>query len=334
MAIATAAGDEVLWAGAAEAYAWHAIVGGRLGDGFATLEHAFAAADRHRRPFLAFMATQMHGQMLWGIGAPDAAQPHFERLAGLPYVGDVAYRGEIADGVGRCHLSRGEVADARRLAPDAKPTWITHALHPLVDLWAGEWAAVEALAARVLATSRRTGNRWDEWAALHLAARVAGRRGDHVRGSALMEEALAILVEGGATYFELWLRPDLARVRASGGALGAAREHVERCRAVMGTEDWRGRAGSVALAEAVVLAVEDRMDEAEPRFREAQAAFAAHRLPFDEADALHMWGRGLLEAGDAGAARTRLEQALELFERHHAGPVWRERVQGDLRRLA
>jgi tetratricopeptide (TPR) repeat protein len=279
------------------------------------------------------MGSQMQGQLLWGLGAPDDAQAHFERLAQLPYVGEVAYRRQIADGVGRCHLARGEVAEARRLLPDATPTWVTHALGPLLDLWDGEWEAVEALAARVLTTSRRTGNRWDEWAALHLAARVAGRRGEHARGAALMQEALAILVDGGAGYFELWLRPDLARVLASGGALEEAHAQVERCRALMGAERWRGRAGAVALAEAVVLAIEDRMGEAEPRFEAARTAFAGHGLAFDEADALHMWGRALLEAGDGAAARDRLEQALVQFGRAHAGPVWHERVRGDLRRL-
>ena len=58
--------------------------------------------------------------------------------------------------------------EARSLLSDAKPTWITHSLEPLLDLWEGSWGRVEALAQRVLETSRRTENRWDEWASHHL----------------------------------------------------------------------------------------------------------------------------------------------------------------------
>src|SRR3712207_6893416 len=53
MEIADAVGDELLWSGAAQAYAWHALVAGRLAEGFEVLERAFAVADRNQRPFLA-----------------------------------------------------------------------------------------------------------------------------------------------------------------------------------------------------------------------------------------------------------------------------------------
>ena len=109
--------------------------------------------------------------------------------------------------------------------------------------------------------------------------------------------------------------------------------HVERCRDIMGREDWRGRAGHVALAEAVVLGLEDRMDEADGRFREAHGAFARHDLHPDEADALHRWGRALARAGDEKAAAEKLDRAVEIYRRHDAAAVWRERVEADRRRL-
>ena len=279
MEIAEAIGDEVLWAGAAEAYGWHAIVAGRLREAFEVLERAFDAADRHRRPFLAFMASNIRGQFTWGAGAPQEARAHFEQPLRLSYVGTVAYRQQIADGIGRCHASRGDLAAARRLLPDAKPTWITHSLKPLVDLWDGEWDAVAALAARTHATSRRTGNRWDEWASRHLAARVGHLRGEPEPAVALLEDALGIVVDGGATYFELWVLPDLARALAALGRLEAAREHADRCLAIVDAgEDWRGRAGVVALADAVVLAHEGRADDAERRFSDAHGVLERHCL--------------------------------------------------------
>ena len=186
----------------------------------------------------------------------------------------------------------------------------------------------------MLETSRRTGNRWDEWASQHLAARVQRCRGELEPAAERLERALAIVVDGGARYFELWVRADLARVRAELGRLEEARGHVERCREIIGNgEDWRGRAGHVALAEGVVLGFEDRMDTAGERFREAHAAFSSHDLRPDEADALHRWGRALARAGDHEAAADKLDRALEIYRRHDAGPVWLERVEADRRDL-
>ena len=328
MEIAEAVGDELLWAGAAEAYGWHALVGGRLGEGFEILQRAFAAADRNRRPFLAFMAANISGQFTWGIGAPDEAQAHFERPLLLPYAGNVAYRRQIADGIGRCHASRGEIDAAREHLPDATATWITHSLKPVLDLWDGDLAAADALASRTLETSRRTGNRWDEWASRQLAARVRQLRGEPGAAVELLESALAIVVEGGAPYFELWVRPDLARALAESGRAGEAREHADRCRAIVGAgEDWRGRAGAVALADAVVLAHEGRTADAVRGFETGRAVLARHGLRGEEAELLHEWGR-LLEAPE------RLDEAAELYRRHDAGRFWLDRVEADRRRIS
>jgi DNA-binding SARP family transcriptional activator/tetratricopeptide (TPR) repeat protein len=334
MEIAEQLGDDVLWAGGAEAYSWHKIVAGELDEGFGTLSRAFAVADREQRPFLAWMALNIRGNLTWGLGAPDEAQEFFERPGRLPYVGKTAYRQEIADGVGRCHASRGELAEARRLLSDARPAWITHSLKPLVDQWEGSWERVESLAERVLETSRRTGNRWDEWAAHNLAARVQYLRGEFEPAGERLERALSLVLDGGARYFEMWVRPDLARVRAETGRLDEARMHVEGCRAIIGGgEDWRGIAGRAALAEAVVLALEDRMDEAHVVFGDACEMLRQFHLRGDEADALHQWGRALARAGEDSAAAEMLDHALEIYRAHDAGVAWLARVDADRQRL-
>jgi tetratricopeptide (TPR) repeat protein len=323
-------GDDVLWASGAQAYGWHKIVAGELREGFAITERAFEAADREQRPFLAFMGSNIRGQWTWGLGAPDEAQAFFERPPRLPYLGKTAYRQEIADGVGRCHLARGELGEARRLLADANAAWLTHSLRPLLDLWEGRWDEVVALAADVLAASRRTGNRWDEWAAHHFAGRVHHLRGELEPAAKSMEDGLAIVVDGGARYFELWVRPDLARAYAESGSASAARVQVERClELVRNGEDWRARAGHVALAEGVVLALEDRFDEADTAFAHAQAVFQRYRLPLDGAGVRREWGRALARAGGRSAALEKLDEALDILRRHEAGPLWLERVIAD-----
>jgi DNA-binding SARP family transcriptional activator/tetratricopeptide (TPR) repeat protein len=334
MEIGERIGDEILWAGAAQAYAWHKIVAGDLREGFATTERAFEVADREQRPFLAFMSSNIRGQWTWGLGAPDEAQAFFERPLRLPYVGKTAYRQEIADGVGRCHLARGELDDARRLVADANAAWFTHSLRPLLDLWNGRWDELDTLVATVLATSRRTGNRWDEWAAHYFAGRVRFLRGEVEPALKSLEDGLAIVVHGGAAYFELWVRPDLARACAEGGNLATARDHLERCAELTGNgDDWRARVGHVALAEAVLLAFEDRLDEANVAFNRARASFQRYRLPADEAAVLHEWGRALARAGERAAAAEKLDEAFEILRRYGAGPPWLERVARDRDRL-
>ena len=303
-------GDDALWAGAAQAFGLHMIAAGHLREGFAVTERAFEVADREQRPFLAFMGSNIRGQWTWGLGAPDEAQAYFERPLRLPYVGKTAYRHELADGVGRCHASRGELEEARRLLADAKAAWFTHSLRPLLDLWDGRWQQVDALAANVLTTSRRTGNRWDEWAAHYFAGHVRYLRRELKPAMKSFEDGLAIVVDGGARYFELWARPELARARAEDKSPAAARAEVERCLELLdGGEDWRARAGHVALAEAVVLAAENRLDEAEAAFGRAHATFQRYRLPADEADVIHEWGRALGRAGNGPAAAEKLDRS-------------------------
>ena len=320
--IAEQLGDEALWAGAMEAYGWHRIIGGDLREGFDAQERAFASADAGRRPFLAWMASNIRGQMAWALGDPDEGQRYFERALMLPYAQDTDYHRETADGIGRCHASRGELEAARRLLSDARPAWVTHSLEPQLGLWDGDWDAMETLALGVLDTSRRNGNRWDEWASLHLAARVAYLRGEHERADSMLEGALEIVTDGGADYFAMWVLPDLARVRVETGRVEDARACVARFGAIVARgEDWRGRGGVAMFAEAAVLAAEGRVAEADERFAAAHEILARYGLVSERAACLHEWGR-------ATGSPARLAEALELYRRYRAGAAWIERVEG------
>lgn len=331
MEIAEQTGDEALWAAAAQAHAWHTIIAGAPDDGFAEVERAFAAADRGRRPFLAWMGGSIRGQMTWGLGDPDRAQPVFERTLVLPYAGETVYRRELLDGLGRCHLARAELPEARRLRQPGRPAWISYSLHPLIDLWAGDWTAVEGLARRTHATSRRTGNRWDEWAALSFAGRVRRLRGRPAEAVALLARAQEIVRDGGAVYFEMWVLPELARAAAEAGDVAGAREHVARLDAILAAgQDWRGRRGEALLADAVVLSHEGHVDAAHARFGEALDVLRRYRLVRTQADALHEWGRALARAGDATGARERLAPAAAVYRRHGAGEAWLDRVRRDV----
>jgi hypothetical protein len=149
-------------------------------------------------------------------------------------------------------------------------------------------------------------------------------RGAWAQAVELLATALQIVVDGGAPYFELWVRPDLARALAETGRVAEAREQIDRCRAILADgEDWRGRTGTIAVAEAVVLAHEGRPDDAERAFAAGRAVLARYGLVAEEAELLHQWGRLL-------AAPERLEEAAALYRRHDAGRLWRDRVAAEL----
>ena len=52
-----------------------------------------------RRPFLAWMASNIRGQMAWALGDPDEGQRAFERALTLPYAQNTDYHRETADGM-------------------------------------------------------------------------------------------------------------------------------------------------------------------------------------------------------------------------------------------
>ena len=223
--IAEQLGDEALWAGATEAYGWHRIIAGDLREGFDAQERAFDSADAGRRPFLAWMASNIRGPDGVGARRPRRGPAVLRARA------DAALRAGhgLPPRDRRRHRPLPRVARRDRgrrgaCSSDARPAWVTHSLEPLLDLWDGDWDAVEALALRVIDTSRRNGNRWDEWASLHLAARVAFLRGELERAGELLEGALEIVTDGGADYFAMWVLPGPgARARGDRPRRGRAR---------------------------------------------------------------------------------------------------------------
>ena len=93
-----AAGRRRLWAAAAITYGWHVVQAGRLAEGF---DDRRAGVHRRRpraAPVRGLDGLEHARQLAWGLGAPDEAQAFFERPLRLPYIGETAFRHEMADG--------------------------------------------------------------------------------------------------------------------------------------------------------------------------------------------------------------------------------------------
>jgi hypothetical protein len=157
--------------------------------------------------------------------------------------------------------------------------------------------------------------------------RALGRRS---AAEILLRENLGVCIEGPHVPLELHTRAELASIYAESWRPELAHPHVARCREVLAAgEDWRGFVGHVARAEAVVAAAETRFDDAQSEFVRAVEIYRRYQVPFEEAEALHYWGRALIAAGNRGAALDRLGAAAEIYRRHGAGERWIEAIQAD-----
>ena len=129
-------------------------------------------------------------------------------------------------------------------------------------------------------------------------------------------------------------RPDLALLYIEMGRLEEARAQLARCHEIMSEgEDWRGVAGRVALAEAVLAAAEGDLEAAGPQFERALDIFRRYGLPWDQAEAFHLWGRACAAAGRSYRPRAleAFDAAIDIYQRHGAGQCWIDRVEMDRR---
>jgi tetratricopeptide (TPR) repeat protein len=92
-------------------------------------------------------------------------------------------------------------------------------------------------------------------------------------------------------------------------------------------EDWRGLAGTVVRAEAVVAAAAGRFEDAEAEFEQSTEIFRRYQVPFEEAEALYYWGRALNVSGDHARASEKLDAAIAIYRRCGAGERWIDRVE-------
>jgi DNA-binding CsgD family transcriptional regulator/tetratricopeptide (TPR) repeat protein len=327
MAIAGRLGDAALRAGAARAHGVLLCFAGRLGEGWALLEDAWAAADRRNDAATAFaLATNLGSVAVRFLGDPRAAEGWLRREMAQPRQTEAArQRQGLLHGLSEAAILTGDLAGARALVPEASRFNTVAEFH--LALREGEWDRAESLWAERSDHCARAGDRLNGWYYHYL---LAGKLRAHCafeRAESLLHEALAIGVEGGHLPIELAARADLALGCALTGNTERAGEHLARCRAILtGGEDWRGRAGRVLLAEAASAAATGQLNEAHRLFGEAVAIFQRYALPWDEAEALVSWGRILHSAGQTSAGAAKLVAARAILERHGAGGQWLEVV--------
>jgi tetratricopeptide (TPR) repeat protein len=159
-------------------------------------------------------------------------------------------------------------------------------------------------------------------------AEASRLRGDYDRSERFLAEALDIAVPAGHRTFEVEARVGSSLLDVAQARCAPAREQAAHAWALLaGDEDWRGLAGRVEMTEAAVRAAEGDLPAAEAGFARAIEILRRFSLPWDEAEALLLWGRALGRAGERTRAVERFDAALSIYDRCCAGPHWRDLVQ-------
>jgi tetratricopeptide (TPR) repeat protein len=154
---------------------------------------------------------------------------------------------------------------------------------------------------------------WLALAAVHLEA------GECRVAETALANALAIAREGGNVLLECWILPVLAAGALTWGDREAAARAIDRgFELLTPSEDWRGLPAPLHVARGMLAVHDARWDDAERDFETAVTLNQRYAMPYDEARALHEWGRMHLRrnaVADPEHARRRLGEALSIFKR-------------------
>ncbi|MFD4252129.1 BTAD domain-containing putative transcriptional regulator [Amycolatopsis thermoflava] len=205
----------------------------------------------------------------------------------------------------------GDLDAARRAAGPLPADAVSRRLLLLLD---GDWEAAEHAWSQARAADEAAGDRHD--AAFHARWLATTRTllGDTGGAVTALRQALDLAVAGPQVPTELIARAELARLLAATDP-GEAARHLARCDEILaGGEDWRGRAGTVALARAAVTGDDTA-------YETALRLFAG--LPWHRADALRAWAAALDTTGRGAEAGEKLAAARRIHDEIGAHPRWR-----------
>lgn len=284
-------GDDRLAGWAAYQRAWWAFNRGRLGESLALHERVRDTADRLedvRMGAWAAFGRAIHSGIY--LADPRTAAAWCERALALPYLEALpTQRDNLLDHLGHARGSGGALDEARQIAARLDPGTV---LERLLLYWSGEWEQAEAAWAAAGDRDRRAGDRLDAVLNAYWLGRVRRLLGAAEAAEAALAGGLELAVDGPQVPAEVLLRAELAALAVETGRLQAARSQLDRCQEVLRAgEDWRGRAGRVAVAAGLLAAADGRHADADAALAAALSTFRAHALPWEEAEALRLRGR-------------------------------------------
>jgi tetratricopeptide (TPR) repeat protein len=327
MEMAERIGHDEMRSSAATLQAVHLFSKGKLAEATSLIDKSYEEADRLNN-VNAYSAAWTAGFFRNYLLDPREARGWFLRELAKPRVAQAPSRRRILlDQLAWSYLEEGDLAAASKTA-----TSEMHNRGSALALYSCEWEQAESAERQALDEVRRTGSLDEAEDHLHLLAMFCAARGDLAKAEALFQEALELsCIERDSKFpWQLKHRTELALIYADKNRVEDAHKHLTRCREIVRNgEDWRGLVGIVARAEAVVAAAEGEYEDAETQFERAVEIFRRYHVPFEEAEALHRWGRAVNASGESGRANEKLDAAIEIYRRCGAGERWVQRVEAD-----
>jgi tetratricopeptide (TPR) repeat protein len=322
-------GDWAVWAHSALSHAVALYASGRLKQSLSLIRRALPVAERlHDSLPGSGLAMQLGFELFWLRDPAQAVAPLEHELAQPRLTEAALLRDAIFDLLSLVEALRGNLPVKKALIGQAQRVWLQ--FEGVIAFYQGEWELADQVLAQALNKARQAGKHNPACGYRAWVASVRRVLGQYSAAETLLQENLAIVIEGPHVVYEVHVRQELALIYADTGRPEQAHPHLARCREIItGGEDWRGLVGHIARAEATIAAAESRFENAQPLFAKAVEIHRRYHVPFDEAETLHYWGRALLAAGERSAALEKLDAAMELYRRHGAGERWLERVQAD-----
>jgi len=326
MELATELGEDDRWVGNAVMHSTHLLKLGRVSEGIDLNARAWATADRLNNPFRAYTAASFQATRLLKMQAPLEALPWVQREAGQPrQLHAPTRRASLLGIVVDAHAMAGNLDSASEVA-----TAIGAPRDSLLEFYEGRWERLEAVTLKRLEVARQKVASQDQAHALERLATLRELKGDRAGAIEALSEAVTIGRAAPNSLILMSEGPALAILLALEGRKAEAAVHIEgSLKILVEGEDWRGLAGRVALAQAVVAGLDGYLDDAAAHFDRAMETFHCCALPWAEAEALVLRGQILARAGrpHRHEASESFAAALAIYSGRGAGEPWLERVR-------
>ncbi len=308
---------------------------GRIGEGMSLLEEAWRRAVEQRNGFLRWHAVLFHAFFDRALLDPGSAARIVVPELDEPETREAkSQRTVLFDLFLDTRVAAGRRAEWENATSRRDDIGDAAQLRASQAFWDGDWASATDEWTRTLDRLRQQEARQNTGVFVEELGWAERARVNPAGARAALEPALRLAADGGAVLCELALAAELALAELDLGDLEAARTLVARCREISANgEDWRGREGRILVAEALIDIADGREREAEQRIETALSIFRKFELPWFEAEAQHVWGRILADAGQRRAALDRFDAALGIYRNISAGGPWLELVLADRFRL-
>jgi tetratricopeptide (TPR) repeat protein len=321
-------GDDVLSARGAIAHATSLFGRGRVAEAFALVRRVFDEADGLNDSIAGMGVVTLCNFMLNCLCDPIEGAARVQVALTKPWMTEASpLRGVLLSWLWRYDVLKGRLREGAGLFAQARG-------EPLVEghiaFYRGELERADLILAQAFNHACRGGIHLRSSVFALWLAKVRRMLGQYPTAETLLRDSLAVCSEGPHLPLEMRTREELALLYAETARPEQAHLHLARCREVIAKgEDWRGLAGHVARSEGAVAAAEARFEAANEQFAKAVVIYRRYQVPFEEAETLHCWGRGLIAAGDRAMALEKLDAATELYRSHGAGERWLDAVQAD-----